>query len=61
MIITPQKGCKDNLVYVSDLHKLPNGKVAGKLDLIPVITKLESDYEVIGSSALIITFVIYLK
>lgn len=56
LIITPQKGCKDNLVYVSDLHKLPNGKVAGKLDLIPVITKLESDYEYITNTGPVFVF-----
>lgn len=45
LIVTPQKGCQDNLVYISDLQKV-DYKIDGKLDLIPIITKIEADYEV---------------
>lgn len=45
LIITPQKTVKNNLVYFSDLNKT-NRVVSGKLELVPVITELEADYEV---------------
>lgn len=45
LIVTPQKAVKNNLVYFSDLNKI-NGVIDGKLDLVPVITELEADYEV---------------
>lgn len=46
LFITPRKDCKDNLLYFSDLHSLPGGKITGKLNLTPIVTKFEADYEV---------------
>lgn len=45
LILTPARSCKDNLVYVSDLQKI-DYQITGKLDLIPIVTKMEADYEV---------------
>ncbi|KAJ9587707.1 hypothetical protein L9F63_018858, partial [Diploptera punctata] len=44
LIITPQKGCRDNLLYFCDLHNLPDNKIADKVNLIQVVHKLEADY-----------------
>lgn len=46
LIITPKKGCQDNLMYYYDLHTLPDGKISGQLKLSPIIEKLECDYDV---------------
>ncbi|CAH0393811.1 unnamed protein product [Bemisia tabaci] len=47
LIITPKKGCQDNLMYYYDLHTLPDGKISGQLKLSPIIEKLECDYDYI--------------
>ena len=39
------KTCNDNLVYFSDLSKI-DYKITGKLDLVPVVSELDKDYEV---------------
>lgn len=49
LIVTPQKGCQDNLVYISDLETVKY-EISGKLDLIPIITKIEADYEFIANN-----------
>jgi prolyl oligopeptidase len=46
LIITPQKDCRDNLVFFCDLKSLPDNKVSGKVSLTQVVNKLEADYEV---------------
>lgn len=45
LIVTPQKDCKDNLLYFSDLHAVPNGNITEKLKLFQVVDKFEADYE----------------
>ncbi|XP_049816423.1 prolyl endopeptidase isoform X1 [Schistocerca nitens] len=45
LIITPQKDCRDNLLFFCDLDILPNGKISGKLPLTQVVHKFEADYE----------------
>ncbi|XP_067008331.2 prolyl endopeptidase isoform X2 [Anabrus simplex] len=44
LIITPQKDCRDNLLFFCHLAKLPDG-ITGKLELTQVVHKLEADYE----------------
>lgn len=46
LIVTPQKDCKDNLLYFSDLHAVPSGNINGELKLVQVVDKFEADYEV---------------
>ena len=46
LIITPQKDCRDNLLYFCDLDSLLDNKISGKLKLTQVVHKLEADYEV---------------
>lgn len=47
LIITPQKDCRDNLLFFCDLTTLPNKEISGKVNLTQVVHKLEADYEVI--------------
>lgn len=49
LVITPQKGCRDNLLYFCDLEKL-DYKITGKLPLVQVVHKLEADYEYITNT-----------
>ena len=42
LIVTPVQDCKDNLVYFGVLPS----EITGKIDLMPVISKLEAEYEV---------------
>ena len=46
LIITPQKDCRDNLLYFCDLTTLPNNEILGKVNLTQVVHRLEADYEV---------------
>jgi prolyl oligopeptidase len=48
LIITPQKDCRDNLLFFCDLKSLPDGKISGKANLTQVVYKLEADYEVMA-------------
>jgi prolyl oligopeptidase len=48
LIITPQKDCRDNLLFFCDLTALPNNEISGKVNLTQVVHKLEADYEVIA-------------
>ncbi|CAH1103199.1 unnamed protein product [Psylliodes chrysocephalus] len=45
LIVTPIKGCKDNLLYFAKFTK--DRSITGKLQLTPVITELDADYEYI--------------
>lgn len=56
LIISVQKSTKNNLVYVCDLSKT-GGKFTGKLDLMPIVTEFEADYEVI----LFLRFLIFVR
>jgi prolyl oligopeptidase len=47
LIITPQKDCRDNLLFFYDLNTLPNNEISGKVNLTQVVHKMEADYEVI--------------
>lgn len=44
LILTPIKGCKNNLIYIGNLEEIK--EITGKIPLTPVVTKLEADYEV---------------
>lgn len=44
LILTPVKGCKNNLVYFGDLSAIEN--INGRVPLIPMIEQLTADYEV---------------
>ncbi|CAG9759660.1 unnamed protein product [Ceutorhynchus assimilis] len=43
LIVTPIKGCKNNLVYFARID--PNKTITKKLELTPVVTNFEADYE----------------
>ncbi|XP_056645054.1 prolyl endopeptidase isoform X1 [Diorhabda sublineata] len=42
LVVTPIKGCKNNLLY---FNKFDSKQITGTLKLTPVVTKLEADYE----------------
>lgn len=44
LILTPIKGCKNNLIYVGNLAEIK--EINGKIPLVPIVEKLEADYEV---------------
>jgi len=46
LIVTPQQDCRDNLVYFADLDEALKNGFTGKLELHPIVTKFESDYDV---------------
>jgi hypothetical protein len=46
LVVMPQKECRDNLIFFSDLKSLPDNKISGKVNLTQVVHKLEADYEV---------------
>ncbi|XP_065166170.1 prolyl endopeptidase-like isoform X2 [Atheta coriaria] len=46
LVVTAIKGCKNNLVYFAKL----DGGITGKLQLTPVVTELEADYEYITNN-----------
>ncbi|XP_060537343.1 prolyl endopeptidase [Cylas formicarius] len=43
LLVTPIKGCKNNLLYFTKLE--PSQKLTKKLELTPVVTKFEADFE----------------
>ncbi|XP_066158222.1 prolyl endopeptidase isoform X1 [Euwallacea fornicatus] len=45
LLVTPIKGCKNYLVYFAKID--PSQKVTEKLELVPVVTNFEADYEYI--------------
>ncbi|KAF7267109.1 hypothetical protein GWI33_019606 [Rhynchophorus ferrugineus] len=45
LVLTPIKGCKNYLLYFAKID--PNQKITKKLELTPVVTKFEADYEYI--------------
>lgn len=48
VILTPMKGCRDNLLYVCDLEDV-GYDIRGPLPLTQIVFKLESDYEFVTS------------
>lgn len=44
LVVTPIKGCKNNLLYYAELRD--DYKVEGKLNLKPIVTEFNADYEV---------------
>ncbi|XP_069687004.1 prolyl endopeptidase isoform X1 [Periplaneta americana] len=56
LIITPQKDCRDNLLFFCDLKSLPDNKISGKVNLTQVVHKLEADYEYITNEGPICIF-----
>ncbi|XP_017769998.1 PREDICTED: prolyl endopeptidase isoform X2 [Nicrophorus vespilloides] len=46
LVVTAVKGCKNNLLYFARM----DGEVTGKLNLKPVVTELEADYEYITNN-----------
>lgn len=44
LILLIIKDCRDNLLYFADLEK--NGEINGKIDVTPIVTKFEADYDV---------------
>ncbi|XP_065202528.1 prolyl endopeptidase-like [Planococcus citri] len=55
LIITPSDNDDHNLIYIADLEKI-NYEIKGKLDLIPIVTKMEAIYEFIANDDTIFTF-----
>lgn len=45
LIITPLKGCKNNLLYFAKFEK--DKEITGKLNLTAVVEEFDADYEVI--------------
>jgi len=45
LIITPQKDCRDNLLYFADIGSLKDGP-QGPLTLHQIVDRFEADYEV---------------
>lgn len=45
LIITPLKGCKNNLLYFTKFEK--GTEITGKLNLTAVVEDFDADYEVI--------------
>ncbi|XP_019880935.1 prolyl endopeptidase isoform X2 [Aethina tumida] len=48
LVVTPIKGCKNNLLYYAELRD--DYKVEGKLDLKPIVTEFNADYEYITNN-----------
>ncbi|CAH0562400.1 unnamed protein product [Brassicogethes aeneus] len=48
LMVTPIKGCKNNLLYYAKLEN--NEKITKKLDLIPIVTEFQADYEYITNN-----------
>nr|XP_023016247.1 prolyl endopeptidase-like [Leptinotarsa decemlineata] len=48
LVITPIKGCKNNLLYFSELAN--NKEISGKLELTPIITEFVADFEYITNT-----------
>lgn len=44
LILTPIKGCKNNLLFFTKFGK--DKEITGKFSLTPVVTEFEADYEV---------------
>lgn len=44
LIVSIVKACRDNLLYFADLEK--NGPITGKIELTPIVTEFEADYDV---------------
>lgn len=44
LIVTPMKDCNDNLVFFTELK--PGAEIKGKLNLTPIVEKMEADYDV---------------
>ncbi|KAG5873179.1 hypothetical protein JTB14_035232 [Gonioctena quinquepunctata] len=49
LVITPIKGCKNNLLYFSKFQT--NGKITGKLKLTPIVTEFVADFEYITNTS----------
>ncbi|RZF34975.1 hypothetical protein LSTR_LSTR010067 [Laodelphax striatellus] len=47
LILFPCKDCKDQLLYFSDLHAIPDGNINGKLKLVQVVHELEANFDYI--------------
>lgn len=48
-MLTPIKGCKNNLIYFARLK--PNQKITTKLELQAVVTEFEADYEYVTNNS----------
>ncbi|CAG9816942.1 unnamed protein product [Phaedon cochleariae] len=48
LIVTPIKGCKNNLLYFTKLET--TGRIYKKLDLTPIVTEFEADYEYVTNT-----------
>ncbi len=46
LVVDAKRDCQDNLVFYSDLSALPDRAITTKLELTPIVDKLEADYEV---------------
>ncbi|PNF29234.1 Prolyl endopeptidase [Cryptotermes secundus] len=56
LIITPQKDCRDNLVFFCDLKSLPDNKISGKVSLTQVVHKMDADYEYVTNEGPVCIF-----
>lgn len=56
LIITPLKGCKNNLLYFTKFEK--NTEITGKLDLTAVVEEFDADYEVIILKYMVLNYMV---
>ncbi|XP_046383824.1 prolyl endopeptidase [Ischnura elegans] len=57
LIVTPQRDCRDNLIFFCDLREaFPDGVVNGKVQLTQIVHKLEADYEYITNDGSVCVF-----
>jgi len=46
LIVCPQQDCRDNLVYYADISEAMKTGIQSKIELTPLVTKFEADYDV---------------
>ncbi|KAF5294772.1 hypothetical protein FQA39_LY00256 [Lamprigera yunnana] len=48
LVLTPIKGCKNNLLYFCNLKAI--GEITGKLTVVPIVTEFKADFEFIANN-----------
>lgn len=54
IIITPVKGCKNNLLYFARLEQ--GARITKKLEIVPIVTELDADYEFVANNDSVFIF-----